>query len=390
MWAEIAIATPIPALLSQWERVILSMPLPSPRRVLAASVALGLAALSPATLSSAALACSRITWRGPDQQVITGRSMDWPYGFNAHFHVIPRGETIDGAGGVNSLRFTTRYGSVLVSGSTAPGGPVDAVFDGMNEKGLAANLLYLAENDFGIRSADARRPRLSFAAWTLHLLSQYADVKDLVKAVQEDRIQIVPVPFGPGGKAKATVHMAVSDASGDSAVIEYLNGKPVIHHGPQFQVMTNSPVYSEQLKLNSFWSTKDRSHELPGSIQSPDRFVRGSYYLEQLPPTSDPRQALAGVMSVMRNISVPWGTPDPEHPNISPTWWRTLLDQKNRVYYFDSALSPQMVWLNLRQIDFKVGSGIRAIAIESNHELQGNLTGKLQAAPAIRFLAPKA
>jgi choloylglycine hydrolase len=366
------------------------MPLPYPRRALAAGAALGLAALSPASLGSAALACSRITWTGPNQQVITGRSMDWPYGFNSHFHVIPRGETIDGAGGVNSLRFTTRHGSVLVSGSTAPGGPVDAVFDGMNEKGLAANLLYLAENDFGIRSADARRPRLSFAAWTLYLLSQYANVKDLVKAVQEDRIQIVPVPFGPGGKAKATVHMAVSDASGDSAVIEYLNGKPVIHHGPQFQVMTNSPVYSEQLKLNSFWSTKDRSHELPGSIQSPDRFVRGSYYLEQLPPTSDPRQALAGVMSVMRNISVPWGTPDPEHPNISPTWWRTLLDQKNGVYYFDSALSPQMVWLNLRQIDFRVGSGIRAIAIEGNHDLQGNLTGKLQAAPAIRFLAPKA
>ena len=183
--------------------------------------------------------------------------------------------------------------------------------------------------------------------------------------------------------------MAVSDASGDSAVIEYLSGKPVIHHGRQYQVMTNSPVYSEQLKLNAFWATKDRTHDLPGSIQSPDRFVRGMYYNEQLPPTTDPRQALAGVMSVMRNISVPWGTPDPEHPNISPTWWRTLLDQKNGVYYFDSALSPQMVWLNLRQIDFSPGSGVRAIAIESNPSLQGNLNAQLKVAPPISFLAPK-
>jgi len=117
--------------------------------------------------------------------------------------------------------------------------------------------------------------------------------------------------------------------------------------------------------------------------------VRGSFYLEQLPPTSDPRQALAGVMSVMRNISVPWGTPDPEHPNISPTWWRTLIDQKNRVYYFDSALSPQMVWLNLNQIDLGPGSGVRAIKIEGNDTLQGNVTRQLQPAPAIRFLAPK-
>ena len=65
-----------------------------------------------------------------------------------------------------------------------------------------------------------RRPRLSFAAWTLYLLSENGSVKELVQAVQADRIQIVPIPFGPGGKAKATVHMAVSDASGDSAVIE--------------------------------------------------------------------------------------------------------------------------------------------------------------------------
>ena len=42
---------------------------------------------------------------------------------------------------------------------------------------------------------------------------------------------IVPVPFGPGGRAKATVHMAVLDASGDSAVTEHLKGQPVIHHG---------------------------------------------------------------------------------------------------------------------------------------------------------------
>ena len=351
---------------------------------LAGSATLGLAGLAPT-----ALACSRITWSGPDQQVITGRSMDWPYGFNSHFYVFPRGETIDGAGGLNSLRFTSRYGAVVVSGSTEPGGAVDGVFDGMNEKGLAANLLYLAENDFGITNADTRRPRLSFASWTLYLLSQYATVEELVTAVRQDRLQIVPIPFGPGGKAKATVHMAVSDASGDSAVIEYLKGKPVIHHGRQYQVMTNSPVFSEQLKLNAYWQTRNRNQELPGSIQSPDRFVRGSYYVQQLPPTSDPLQALAGVMSVMRNISVPWGTPDPDHPNISPTWWRTLLDQKNGVYYFDSALSPRMVWVNLRQIDFRPGSGIRAIAIEGNPELQGNLTARLRPAPSIRFLAPK-
>ncbi len=103
--------------------------------------------------------------------------------------------------------------------------------------------------------------------------------------------------------------------------------------------------------------------------------MRSSDYVEQLPATSDPRQALAGVMSVMRNIS--------------PPWWRRLIDQKNRVYYFDSALSPQMVWVNLNQIDFKPGSGVRAIQIEGNEALQGNVTRQLQPAAAIPFLAPR-
>jgi len=83
---------------------------------------------------------------------------------------------------------------------------------------------------------DSDRPRLSFAAWTLYLLSQFSSVNEVVADVQKDAIQIVPINFGPGGAAHATVHMTVSDASGDSAVIEYLDGKPVVHHGPEYKV----------------------------------------------------------------------------------------------------------------------------------------------------------
>ena len=30
---------------------------------------------------------------------------------------------------------------------------------------------------------------------------------------------------------RATVHLALEDAAGDSAIIEHLDGKPVVHHG---------------------------------------------------------------------------------------------------------------------------------------------------------------
>jgi penicillin V acylase-like amidase (Ntn superfamily) len=335
----------------------------------------------------AAEACSRVTWLGPEGAVVTGRSMDWPYSFNSHIYVIPQGIAQDGAGGVNSLRWTSRYGAVVTAGTLNPDGAINGAFDGINEKGLAANLLYLGETDFGPLPTD-KTPRLSFAAWTTYLLTNFGSVAEVVSALETNPIYIVPVNFGPGGVAHASVHMAISDASGDSAIFEYLGGKLVVHHGRDFQVMTNSPSYDQQLALNAYWARQDRSRILPGSHQSEDRFVRASYYLEKLPQTTDRRQAVAGVFSVMRNISVPWGQADPNHPNLAPTYWRTVIDQSNRVYYFESALSPNIVWVDLKALDFSEGSGIRRVRVEGNDALIGNINANFEPSEPISYLAP--
>lgn len=332
-------------------------------------------------------ACTRVTWLGPDGIVITGRSMDWPYSFNSHLYVIPRGFTHDGSGGVNSLTWTSKYGAVEIAGTTDPNGPVDGVFDGMNEAGLVANLLYLGEADFGQAPADDR-PRLSFAGWVQYVLSSFATVNEVVEAFTDPSIYIVPIKFGPTRSAEPTVHLSVSDASGDSAIIEYLDGTPVIHHGREYQVMTNSPTYDEQLQLNAAWQGQDLTKNLPGSIQSKDRFVRASYYLSRLPETTDERRAVAGVLSVIRNTSVPWGVGDPEHPNISPTYWRTIADSTNKVYYFESTLSPNIVWVNLNHLNFDPGSGIRAVPVEDNYSLIGSINGDLFPTEPISFLTP--
>ena len=336
-------------------------------------------------LAPAAEACSRVTWLGPDGMVITGRSMDWPYSFNSHLYAVPAGSTQDGSGGVNSLKWTRKFGAIEVAGTTDPKGPVDGVFDGMNTTGLVANLLYLGESDFGPAPSD-NRPRLSFAGWVDYVLTNYATVNEVVDAFTDPSIYIVPMNFGPGNAGHPTVHLSVTDASGDSAIIEYLAGKPVIHHGRQYQVMTNSPTYDEQLKLNGAWENKDRNKDLPGSIQSEDRFVRASYYVSKLPQTSDERQAVAGVFMVMRNVSVPFGVADPEHPNLSPTYWRSVADSTNRIYYFESTLSPNIVWVNLKNVNLGPGSGTRAVAVEDNYSIIGNIDKALVPAQPIKYL----
>lgn len=333
-------------------------------------------------------ACTRVTWLGPEGAVITGRSMDWPYSFNAHLYAIPEGLSQNGSGGINSLTWTSKYGAVVVAGNSSPGGPIDAVFDGMNEAGLVANLLYLSEADFGPAPTD-NRPRLSFAGWVQYVLTSFSTVNEVVDAFSNPSIYIVPIEFGPDGMGKPTVHLAVSDAGGDSAIFEYLDGKVTVHHGRQYQVMTNSPTFDEQLALAAQWKDRDPTTQLPGSVRSEDRFVRASYYLSQLPQTTDNRQAIAGVLSVIRNVSAPWGVADPEHPNIAPTYWRSVADLTNKVYYFESTLSPNIVWANLRELNLAPGSGVRAVAVENDNDTNiGNIDAKFAPAAPITFLAP--
>ncbi|MFN6164289.1 MAG: linear amide C-N hydrolase [Planctomycetota bacterium] len=332
-------------------------------------------------------ACSRATWIGRDGSVITGRTMDWPYDFNTHFYVIPRGEKNEGLPGGHS--WTSKYGVVVAAGAANPGGPINGVFDGMNEKGLGGNMLYLAETDFGPEPS-TNRPKISWTAWLQYVLSNFGSVSEAVDAMKGEPVYLVPVGFGPGGAGHPTVHLSLSDPSGDSAILEYLNGKLVIHHGRQYQVMTNSPTYDQQLTLNSYWSRQDGSKFLPGSHASEDRFVRASYYLSKLPDTDQVRQQVAGVFSVMRNVSVPWGTIDPNHPNLAPTYWRTVLDHTRKVYYFESALSPSIVAVDLKQIDFAPGTGVRSVALEgeSGWQLQGNINKEFKPAKPISYLAP--
>jgi choloylglycine hydrolase len=54
----------------------------------------------------------------------------------------------------------------------------------------------------------------------------------------------------------------------------------------------------------------------------------------------------------MRNAAQPFGTVDPDRPNVSATIWRTLTDVTNRIYAFESSFTPNVIWTHLDQVDF--------------------------------------
>ncbi len=345
-------------------------------------------ALLAVPVADTASACTRTLFVGAGDLVLTGRNMDWEEDMSSNLWAFPSGMKRDGAAGAKSIHWTSKYGSVTTSSYEIGTG------DGMNEKGLVANLLYLAESDYG--KPDESKPSLSIAAWGQYALDNYANVNEAVEALAKEPFNIL-APSLPNG-VQAVLHLALSDSSGDSAIFEYVNGKLVIHHGKEFTVMTNSPVYDQQLALNAYWKDIGGEVFLPGTSRAADRFVRASYFLDAIPKQADPHfiksvpdrsftyQAVAEVMSLQRGVSVPLGTTTPGHPNIASTLWRTVSDQKNLIYYFDSATRPNTFWVEIAKLDLKQGAPVKKLTIQNGEVFSGEVSAGFKPAEPFKFL----
>lgn len=355
------------------------------KRLLSGISALAAAAVSFASPSSA---CTRTLYVGEENLVLTGRSMDWQEDMSSNLWVLPAGMTRSGASGPQSAEWTSKHGSVVVSGYDAGSA------DGMNEKGLVANLLYLAESQYP--KPVPGKPYISLSTWLQYALDNFATVAEAVEALRAEPFNMLAPPL-PNG-APSTLHLSLSDASGDSAILEYVNGKLVIHHGKKYVVMTNSPIYSEQLALNAYWEGIGGLTFLPGTNRAADRFARASFLLGAIPRAKDPNyikgvpeqsftfQAVASVMSVMRAVSVPLGITTPDQPNISSTLWRTVSDQKNLVYYFDSATRPNTFWVSFDRLNLKPGAQVKKLTIQNGEVFSGETSAQFKPADLFKFL----
>lgn len=350
---------------------------------------LGCTAVAVAAIASAPdmEACTRAVYLGSDNLVITGRNMDWVEDMSSNLWVFPRGIQRDGAAGNNSVKWTSKYGSATIASYDKATG------DGMNEKGLVANLLYLTGADFG---KPDERPTLSVTSWAQYMLDNYATVAEAVEAWKDTPLALVP-PTLPNGYP-SVLHLSLSDSSGDSAVFEYVDGKLSIHHGKQYQVMTNEPPMDQQAALNAYWKTIGGQTFLPGTIKPEDRFVRASYFINAIPMAAEKEivsavpdasyanQAVASVLSVMRAVSTPYGLHTEGEPNNSSTLWRTVADQKNLVYVFDSATSPNAFWVTFADLDFSEGAQVKKLTMAGGKVYSGDVAGKLEPAEPYRFL----
>jgi choloylglycine hydrolase len=312
------------------------------------------------------LACTRILVNDKDNAVMVGRNMDWAEDTKTNLMVYPRnmarsGISPDGDSKGNWISWVSKYGSIVATGYE------NLTSDGFNEAGLAAHIFWYEDADYGTR--DQSKAGLSLTVWTQYYLDNFKSVAEAVRFTETNPFQIVPF-FHPATNQWGKMHLILDDASGDSAILEHDNGKLRIYHGREYLVATNEPSFDKHLKNLKRYKVFGGTLPLPGKTRSQDRFVRATYFAKQLPQANSIQEEMASVLGILNNTAHPFT------PNYR-TYWHTVSDLTNKVYYFQSVELQNVIKVSLDKFDLGATPVLKLDLI--NHpEYVGDMSDKFE------------
>ncbi|VAW08362.1 hypothetical protein MNBD_ALPHA05-430, partial [hydrothermal vent metagenome] len=119
------------------------------------------------------------------------------------------------------------------------------------------------------------------------------------------------------------------------------------------------PAYPQHLELLKQYDGFGGKKELPGTTASEHRFTRLSYYLNYLPKPEDDAEAVASIHGLLLNAAVPFGAPYGD--GVYPTWWTSITDLTNKVYYFNWTKNPNIIWVELKNFDFSKDQPVKVL-----------------------------
>lgn len=181
----------------------------------------------------AGFACSVFAAFGDPKNALFGRNFDW-YANPALilFTHPPQGYASVSMVDISYLGYTTGGKDPLTNQAALMSAPF-LPFDGMNSQGLAVGMMAVSHAEGG--NAPSRRT-LDELELIRTILDYARDVPEALALIQKFNVNFSSVP----------VHYLIADASGRSAVVEYIQGVPVMltSQGP-WQISTNFIISEE-------------------------------------------------------------------------------------------------------------------------------------------------
>lgn len=313
--------------------------------------------------------CTAITLQSKQKENFFGRTMDFSYPIDPGLYVIPK--HFEWQSQATMKKYKNDY-SFLAIGQEADG--ILGFFDGVNEQGFAAAVLYLegyADYDLPLEN----REPIAALDFLHFMLGRCRSIED-VKALSET-IRITGVPDSVTKRA-APLHWIATDRSGQSVVIEQTkHGLHVIDN--PIGVMANSPdfnwhvtnlrnymelattqkseVYWNDVQLTPFGQGTGTSH-MPGGYTSPARFVRTSFLKTHTWLPNSRAETLMTCFHILNSVYIPKGIVQTDRGTDDYTKYVAFMNTATCEYYFKTYENDQIMKAGLADYDT---SGTKAI-----------------------------
>lgn len=278
------------------------------------------------------------------KDLLFGRNYDFPIGYG---QVIINKRGVSKAAlanaGETAAQWTSQYGSLTFNqfGRDLPTG-------GMNEMGLIVELAQLDATQYP--RADSR-PALGSLEWIQYQLDNAATVQEVIRNANEVRI-----------RSHVGIHFLIADATGETASVEFLNGKLVAHSGEKMPIksLANS-TYEEAL---AHLKRVEHNAALPNSMSSLDRAVRAGVLAKNYKPSAA-QSAIDYAFDVLRNVA-----------QGAHTQWSIVYDVRNLSVHFFTRVATQKRSISLKSFDFACATPVKTLDV--NADLRGDVAAQFR------------
>jgi len=320
-------------------------------------------------------ACTGIRLLAKDGSTVYGRTMEWgAFDLNSRVSIVPRGYAFTGLtpDGYNGKKWQAKYGFVALDMLEE-----DLFADGMNEKGLAVGLFYhpgyASYTEYDKAQANNTITAVDVVSY---ILSQFSTIEEVKSGLQS--VKVVPVVEKAIG-IPVQAHWMVTEPSGKSIVIEYLDHKLHIFDNP-LGVITNAPSYDwhmtnlrNYINLSAVALPTKKIQDLnfaplgggsgmiglPGDFTPPSRFVRAVAWSQTHRPLKDSDEAIYELFRILDNFNVPLGAAEGSNGDgvklkgmRSSTIWTTGWDISKKVLYFHTQHNRRVRKVEIDKMNF--------------------------------------
>jgi choloylglycine hydrolase len=330
--------------------------------------AVALATATAFLAATPAAACTGIKLTNADGSIVHGRTVEFGIPLEIDMVVVPRGYDFVGQTPLgDGKKWTSKYGATggILFGNLA-------IMDGLNEKGLAVGTFFFpTEAEYTPTTPANQASSMSAADFANWLLTQFASVDEVRKAVESGEAVVAPTLLPGWPPQPQPFHWIVYDKSGKSLVIEPLKGKLVLNDNP-LGILTNSPSFDWHMtNLRNYITLSPREvapvtldkttfapfgmgaglHGLPGDFTPPSRFVRATIFSATAVPAATAPEGILQGFHILNNFDIPVGAAREKADGKTysdMTMFTAMRDPQSLRFYFKTYDDQ-----NIRMVDLK-------------------------------------